>query len=77
MSHIQVLHSHFNNTMSHTWPRNPHDCKNFTTQDPSSQALYHKDLEPLKVLPQTIQLPSRFQFHNLATNHYGILKNDT
>jgi len=25
MYHIQALHNQFN-TMSHTWPRNPHDC---------------------------------------------------
>ena len=48
------------NTMSHTWPRNPHDCGQFTTRTPSSQALHHKDLEPLIVLPQTIRLPPRF-----------------
>jgi len=24
--HIQTLHNHFNNTMSHTWPCNLHDC---------------------------------------------------
>jgi len=25
MSHIQALHNHFKNTMSHTWSRNPYD----------------------------------------------------
>ena len=60
--HIQALHNQFN-TMSHTWPRNPHDCSQLTTRTPSSQAPYHKNLEPLIVLPQTIQLSSWFQFH--------------
>ena len=68
MYHIQALHNQFN-TMSHTWPRNPHDYGQFTTRTPSSQASYHKDLEPLIVLPQTIQLPSRF-FNLLIITYY-------
>ena len=73
--HIQALHNQFN-TMSHTWPRNPHDCGQFTTRTPSSQAPYHKDLEPLIVLPQTIQLPSRFYISLILSYSQASLKGD-
>jgi len=59
MYHIQALHNQFN-TMSHTWPRNPHIAVNSQIRLPPHKQRTTRILEPLIVLSQTIQLPSRF-----------------